>query len=169
MKALRLTLASEERDGRIFRALLCSPYWNRESFFVYRSVRSEVKTDEIISALRSAGKRVRVPRVGGGVMSAVEETGESELFCGIPQPVSGADEPCAVVLTPLLAFDEEGFRLGYGGGYYDGYFASHPNALRVGLAYEGQAVPRIPREAHDQPLHAVITECGVRIFRNPTD
>ena len=169
MTALRRTLVSEERDGRIFQALLCSPYWNRESFFVYRSVRSEVKTDEIISALRLAGKRVCVPRVSGGVMSAVEEKGEREFFYGIPQPASGSDEPCAVVLTPLLAFDEAGFRLGYGGGYYARYFSLHPNAIRVGLAYEGQAVRHLPRGAYDVPLHAVITECGVRIFRKPTD
>ena len=163
MTALRRTLVSEERDGRIFQALLCSPYWNRESFFVYRSVRSEVKTDEIISALRLAGKRVCVPRVSGGVMSAVEEKGEREFFYGIPQPASGSDEPCAVVLTPLLAFDEAGFRLGYGGGYYDKYFAKH-GGLRVGLAYGGQAAGSLPRNEFDVPLHAVITETGVRQF-----
>ena len=59
----------------------------------------------------------------------------AELF----QPPHGEDKPCEVALTPLLAYDERGHRLGYGGGYYDAYFAARPEILRVGLAYAGQA------------------------------
>lgn len=60
--------------------------------------------------------------------------------------------------------DGEGYRLGYGGGYYDRYFALHPDVLRVGLAYAGQAVEGLPREKTDMPLHAVVTEKGVTRF-----
>lgn len=163
-KELRTVLCSAERDEGIFRSFAGSPFWSGESFFVYRSVRSEASTEKIIASLRAAGKRVCVPRVSGGVMTAVREEGETELAFGIPQPVSGEDEPCAVALVPLLAFDSDGYRLGYGGGYYDRYFAAHPNVLRIGLAYEGQAVERLPRDGFDVPLHAVVTERGVRIF-----
>jgi 5-formyltetrahydrofolate cyclo-ligase len=71
---------------------------------------------------------------------------------------------CAFV--PGLAFDEEGFRLGRGGGYYD-YFLGHAPAklARYGLMFGCQRVPKVPREAHDQALPGVVTEDGVVMFR----
>lgn len=83
---------------------------------------------------------------------------------GIPEPVSGADEPAEICVTPLLAVDKDGYRLGYGGGYYDRYFASHPNVLRVGICYAGQAVETLPHGEFDLPVHAIVTEEGVRRF-----
>ena len=85
---------------------------------------------------------------------------------GIPAPEGGEDTPCDVALTPLLAFDDEGYRLGYGGGFYDAYFARRPETLRVGLAYCAQRADRLPHEEWDVPLHAVVTEEG--IFRPGT-
>jgi len=66
-------------------------------------------------------------------------------------------------LVPLLAFDARGFRLGYGGGYYDRTLARAAGATRIGVAYAGQAVPAVPIGAHDIPLHAVATERGVSV------
>ena len=83
---------------------------------------------------------------------------------GIPEPEEGEERTCEVALCPLLAFDEGGYRLGYGGGYYDRYFALHPEVLRVGLAYAGQAVAALPHGEYDVRLDAVITEEGVRFF-----
>jgi len=150
----------------ILKNFLASPFWERGSFFVYNSVRSEVSTQKIIRCLQEAGKRVLVPRVEGNRMSAVKNGGATELRFGILQPASGEDELSEVALTPLLAFDGEGYRLGYGGGYYDRYFEEHPKILRVGLAYAGQATKELPHEKHDLPLDAVITETGVRFFPN---
>jgi 5-formyltetrahydrofolate cyclo-ligase len=65
-----------------------------------------------------------------------------------------------LIITPLLAFDRDGGRLGQGGGYYDRTFAACPHILRVGLAYAGQEAPSLPMEAHDQRLHGVLTETG---------
>jgi len=58
---------------------------------------------------------------------------------------------------PLLAFDEDGGRLGQGGGYYDRWCAAHPDALRIGLAWDVQKIDRVPMEAHDMPLHMIVT------------
>lgn len=81
---------------------------------------------------------------------------------GIPAP--GPDAAPLVpdlLLVPLLAFDREGFRLGHGAGYYDmtlaGLRAIGP-VLAVGIAYAGQEIARVPREAHDEPLDWVVTE-----------
>ena len=163
-KSLRKTLFSKERNEAIFRNFLASPYFQKNSFFVFLSVGAEAETSEIISALLSADKQVLVPRIVGGVMRAVPYSKDLELFCGIPQPKTGEDHVAEVALTPLLAFDEEGYRLGYGGGYYDKYFASHPKVLRVGLAFAGQARAHIAHEAHDMRLHAIVTERGCYDF-----
>lgn len=66
-----------------------------------------------------------------------------------------------LLLVPLLAFDRQGFRLGHGAGYYDMTLAGLRAAgtvLAVGIAYAGQEVARVPREAHDEPLDWVVTE-----------
>jgi 5-formyltetrahydrofolate cyclo-ligase len=70
-----------------------------------------------------------------------------------------------IVIVPLLGFDGTGTRLGYGGGYYDRTLASLSRRPRlVGLAYAAQEVEMVPREAHDLPLDAVVTEDGVIDF-----
>lgn len=62
-----------------------------------------------------------------------------------------------VLFVPLLGFSEDGARLGQGGGHYDRWLAAHPGISAIGLAWDVQCVPFLPREAHDQPLAAVVT------------
>ena len=81
---------------------------------------------------------------------------------GVPR--GGEDAACDVCVTPLLAVDERGVRLGYGGGYYDAYFARRPQTVRVGYCFEVQRTRLLPKEAWDKPLHAVVTEAGVHRF-----
>jgi len=87
---------------------------------------------------------------------------------GIPEP--SKDWPLAypkILLLPLLAFDRAGHRLGYGGGYYDrtlDFLRANSTVRAIGVAYAGQEVDDLPREAHDHPLDAVLTEQGVRTF-----
>lgn len=162
-KAVRAKLKSPDKDKAILMNFLASPFFERTSFFVYHSIHSEVDTLQIIKALLSSGKEVLLPRIQNGEMLAVPYSEDTELVFGIPQPKSGKDCSAEIILTPLLAFDSGGFRLGYGGGYYDRYFAGH-RGLRVGVAYEGQAVNSLPHDRFDLPLHAVITEAGARYF-----
>lgn len=64
----------------------------------------------------------------------------------------------AIALIPGLVFDREGHRLGRGAGIYDRLLSDlPPNALRIGLVHADRVVPRLPREAHDIPMHMVIT------------
>ncbi len=65
-----------------------------------------------------------------------------------------------LVLVPLLAFNESGFRLGYGGGFYDKYFSSQEekDIIKVGLGYSFQKANQIPIESHDQKLDWILTE-----------
>lgn len=106
------------------------------------------------------------PQTSGGEMRCVPLVGETRRNAfGIEEPCGDGNFVCAAAVTPLLSFDREGYRLGYGGGYYDVYFAKHPQVLRVGIAYAGQASLLLPRGDGDVPLDAIVTEEGVRIFR----
>ncbi len=82
---------------------------------------------------------------------------------GIMEPIDKQSVDPDCIITPLLGFDANGHRLGYGKGYYDRYFASEVGrqAQRIGLAFACQQVERLPNDAHDIPLHAVITEDGI--------
>ena len=70
----------------------------------------------------------------------------------------------SLLLVPLLAFDAAGYRLGYGGGFYDRSLAllrATGDILAVGLAFAAQQVAAVPREPTDQPLDLVVTEVGL--------
>jgi 5-formyltetrahydrofolate cyclo-ligase len=68
------------------------------------------------------------------------------------------------ILTPLLAFDNAGRRLGYGGGYYDRTLSALPDAVAVGCAYAAQELDVVPAGEYDARLDAVATERGVLVF-----
>lgn len=154
---IRAEIHCEQFDEKIKERVLAS-FCAYESFFVYCAFRSEVATLPLIDALLAAGKKVCVPRIENKVMLSVPYAPLREGAYGIPAPEGGADTPCDVTLTPLLAFDEEGYRLGYGGGYYDAYFSRHKRTLRVGLAYSAQKTDKLSHEMWDIPLHCVVTE-----------
>ena len=85
---------------------------------------------------------------------------------GTLAPIEGAPvlEP-DLVITPLLGFDAQGTRLGYGMGHYDRTLAQmHKRPRLVGYAFAAQEIDHIPRDSHDIPLDAVVTEAGVRHF-----
>lgn len=137
-----------------------------ESYFIYRSAKYEVETRRIISALLNAGKTVFVPRVEGNNMVAVK-IGELENYnispFGIEEPEGQAScEIAQVCVIPLLAVNERGFRIGYGGGYYDRYL-NDKNTLKVGLGYAFQ-VCEFKEEAHDIPMDYFISESGITGF-----
>ena len=83
---------------------------------------------------------------------------------GIPEPVEPEFVTPAVVLTPLVAFDGHGHRLGMGGGYYDRFFAASPATTRIGIAHECQRAPVLPATSRDVSLTAVVTENGWQSF-----
>ncbi len=87
---------------------------------------------------------------------------------GAAEPVAASRRmPPAIVFVPLLAFDALGFRLGYGGGYYDRTLAvlrAAGSVLVIGIAYAGQEEASLPHDCHDQRLDMVVTEKGVRRF-----
>lgn len=85
---------------------------------------------------------------------------------GIEEPEMSAPRVAPdIIFVPLLAYDGACHRLGYGGGYYDRTLAAYPGTRSFGLAFAAQVVDHIPREDHDIPLQAVVTESGVILPR----
>ncbi|WP_230413046.1 5-formyltetrahydrofolate cyclo-ligase [Paraburkholderia antibiotica] len=81
----------------------------------------------------------------------------------IAEPTSGRVVVPELLFVPCVGFDADGYRLGYGGGYYDRTLAGWPAAQRpitVGIAYEACRTDALQREAHDIPLDLIVTEAG---------
>ena len=82
---------------------------------------------------------------------------------GIPAPRDTAVVVPDAALVPLVGFDDRGFRLGYGGGYFDRTLAAlRPKLLTVGVGYERTRLPTIHPQPHDIPMDFIVTEAGVR-------
>lgn len=162
-KVLRSTLKDEGKDAIIAENLMNN--FEFGSFFVYLSFSSEVGTQPLIEKLKLAKKTVCVPFVKGDHMLSVPLTDKLVKGAfGILSPEEGEERTCEAAIVPMLAFNEKGYRLGYGGGYYDRYFSSHPDVFRLGIAYAGQYTDEAFQEPFDEPLDAIVTEEGVRIF-----
>ncbi|MGA0546219.1 5-formyltetrahydrofolate cyclo-ligase [Brevundimonas sp. VNH65] len=135
---------------------------------VYRAMGSELDPEPLALALAASGRRLCLPVVlkrDAPMIFRVWSPGEplemDVAGCPAPLPLAQTIDPDLVV-TPLLAFDGAGGRLGQGGGYYDRTFAVRPDVTRIGLAFAGQQVEHLPIEAHDIRLHGVLTETGYR-------
>jgi 5-formyltetrahydrofolate cyclo-ligase len=80
---------------------------------------------------------------------------------GIPEPVNGPAVVPDVLLVPLLGFDAAGYRLGYGGGYFDRTLASYPvKPKTIGVGFEIGRLPTIHPQPHDIALDMIVTEAG---------
>ncbi|HTQ15265.1 MAG TPA: 5-formyltetrahydrofolate cyclo-ligase [Rhizomicrobium sp.] len=132
----------------------------------YWPVRDEADPRALLAALDAP---LALPRIEGRALS-FRRWREGDALVdnrhGIAEPRADAERVTPhVLLVPLLAFDAAGHRLGYGGGYYDRALeALGTNVTAIGVAYAGQEGPALPREAHDRPLDAIITERGFRRF-----
>ncbi len=88
---------------------------------------------------------------------------------GTQQPLSDAPEVMpAALIAPLLSYDADCYRLGWGGGYYDRTLAANTHIKAFGFAYAAQFVETIPRGQHDWPMQGIITETGVILPRKKT-
>ncbi len=154
--------------------------WNIEGLaganhvMIYVNFRSEVETIPFFDECYQKGIQVSVPLTitrPPQLIPYVITHPDQDLrsgYCGILEPDSKSLTPCNpkdidVVLVPGAVFDPHGGRLGYGGGYYDRFFANAaPNALRVALAFEVQLVDGVPVMDHDKKMHYLVTEEKVR-------
>lgn len=153
-------LSASQRLQALFVAT--KEYAEAKTIYGYMPYNQEVRTVPILEQALADGKRVAVPKVYGDEMRFLYVTDLTQMEksdFGIPEPVADgpvADDPTALVLMPGLAFDKEGHRIGYGGGFYDKFLEEEPDHPTVALCYEFQVLPEIPVDAHDIPVDRVL-------------
>lgn len=165
ISAKKRELSEEQIDSysrELTDKLLSHPAYQKcRTLYAYLSYNQEVRTDMIIQEALNSGRVVAVPRVEGDQMTFRRLNSLSDTlpgFHGIPEPREDAEIICdkeALVLMPGLAFDREGHRLGYGGGFYDRFLEEEPHPT-IALCYGFQIVDEVPCEEYDLPVDYVI-------------
>lgn len=152
-----------QRSEQLAALFAASPaYLNAKTIYGYLPYNQEVRTVPMLERALRDGKKVAVPKVYGDEMKFIYMDDLSKVskgYAGIPEPIADepiADDKTALVLMPGLAFDPQGHRCGYGGGFYDKFLAEEPNHATLALCYEFQMLPHLDTEEHDIPVDYVL-------------
>jgi len=155
--------------GNLQRALDGLPAWQVISG--YLAIGDEIDPLPMFHQLKDAGKTCVLPVVIAREQPLIFRTWEPECLLengplntrhpGAAMPTADPD----VLLVPLLAFARDGYRLGWGGGFYDRTLAAYREQGRavvsIGIAYSGQEVDNVPHDVYDQRVDFVVTEAGI--------
>ena len=156
--------------------LALTPEYQRcRRIVVYAELPDELPLTHVVSLGQADGKGLLFPRMLPGSRLALSRVDRSEDLrpgrYGVREPPSDAPVaglgPDVLVLVPGVAFDDRGGRLGRGAGVWDRVLAERRGAAVFGVGFELQVAPRLPREEHDQPIDALLTEVGIRRFPRP--
>jgi len=165
----------EQKSRKACRNLIATAQFQKASaVMLYLSLPHEVDTSDAILRSWQEGKTVVVPKISWQQrhMIPVEinslETGPAAENSGLRNPVMGVPIPIGeidLVVTPAVAFDDEGNRLGRGGSYYDRFFANEKlKAVKCGFAFTEQRIDSVPVTDHDQPVDFLVTDEEVIYF-----
>lgn len=168
-----LTAAERQEKSRLIAEKLLTDDRIRSARTVlgFFSMKDEVEMEDILRHLLDMGKKVALPLVTGpGIMEAVELKSFADLVPGdfnIPTVREDAREIIApheldCIIVPAVAFSDEGYRLGMGGGFYDRYLVRADKTDRLAVVFDCQIFPAegFPREEYDQQVDSVFTECN---------
>lgn len=166
------TAEASERSLRICRNLENLPgiKWARV-LMAYAPVRNEVNVTYYWERYWCDGTTVLLPRVHKERLQAVEFKGWNQTEAGsfgIPEPLgkSFPIDKIDAVIVPGLVFDNHGYRLGYGKGYYDGFLPHlRSDALKCGVAYDFQLVANVMPTQYDVGLDVLVTESEIVVLR----
>jgi 5-formyltetrahydrofolate cyclo-ligase len=154
-----------EKSQRIKNILFSQKEYKQAKLIMfYLTFKSEVDTSLMIKDTFSLGKKVAVPIIEDKTIIPVELKEKTPLIrgkYGILEPKHKEEinpDDIDLVIVPGVAFDIEGRRLGYGGGYYDRFLSSLNKSFTIGLCFELQLVHRLPQQAHDIKVKEIITE-----------
>lgn len=170
-----LTLKERNKYSKNIAELLYSSleFKKAKNIFIYLSFNSEVDTVQIIEHSFKLKKRIYVPVIlKNREMYTIEIKTLDNLKLnnyGILEPILNDDiinfklnyktnDNIDLVIVPGIVFDKKGYRIGYGGGYYDKFFSNNKNLYRIGLSFEIQLIEKIPYEKHDIYMNKIITE-----------
>ena len=166
IRARKRAMTEEEivsRSEALTRLFLASDaYKNAKTIYGYLPYNQEVRTVPMLEQALKDGKRVAVPKCYGDEMRFIFMADLSKVekgYANIPEPIEDgpvADDATALVLMPGLAFDPQGHRCGYGGGFYDKFLSAEPDHPTLALCYEFQMLPYLETEEHDIPVDTVL-------------
>ncbi len=171
-RMLRDAAKSEEKDEQIYKFLReFECFKSFESVFIYYSVKSEVDTLKTIRKALADGKKVALPkctdRNGNMEFYFVNDIENSltDAFFTLKEPDTSVCELAvpdekSVFIVPGMAFDKKGYRLGYGGGYYD-RFLSNFKGMKIGLCFEECLCDCLPSDEHDIKVDFIITDVKI--------
>ena len=137
-------------------------YRSAKTIYGYLPYNQEVRTVPMLERALKDGKKVAVPKCYGDEMKFIyldDLTQVAPGYAGIPEPIADgpvADDKTALVLMPGLAFDRQGHRIGYGGGFYDKFLAAEPDHPTLALCYDFQMLSHLETESHDIPVDYVL-------------
>ena len=153
----------EQKSQALKEAFLRSAaYQSAKTIYGYLPYNQEVRTVPMLEQALRDGKRVAVPKCYGDEMRfiyMVDLSAVEKGYAGIPEPIADepvADDESALVLMPGMAFDPQGHRIGYGGGFYDKFLAKEPDHPTLALCYDFQVLPHLETEEFDIPVDTVI-------------
>ena len=154
-------VSASARLGEKFRD--CELYRNAKTIYGYLPYNQEVRTVPMLEQAIRDGKRVAVPKCYDRDMKFIYISDfEKEVapgYANIPEPIADepvADDKTALVLMPGLAFDPQGHRIGYGGGFYDRFLSAEPDHPTLALCYGFQMVEHLETEEFDIPVNQVL-------------
>ncbi len=134
----------------------------------YVPIKTEISVEPLNNYLISIGKKICLPVIFNNNKFLIFRSYDKKNFLkkgkfGIPEPDENREEIIPeLILTPCLAFDQLGYRLGYGGGYYDRTFMRLRKLdhafISVAVAYEGQKIKKVTRDHNDQKIDYILTE-----------
>lgn len=141
-----------------------------KKIMAYASIRKEIKTFDLMEELLNQGYLLYLPYTKKDVID-LGTAQINDLDSDLKKGVYGVQEPIAkirteevptdleLIIIPGACFTKSGYRIGYGGGYYDSFLSKHADgALKVGFCYDHFIVDSIPVEEHDVPVDIIITE-----------
>ena len=135
----------------------------------YWPIKDEPDLRSLMTELHASGRRIALPLVETRAAPLVfrQWTPETRMERGRNIPVPPGDAPEVmpdVVLAPLMGWDREGYRLGYGGGYFDRTLAAlSPRPFSIGVGLAAAQLPTIYPQPHDIPMDVILTERGVEV------
>ena len=133
-----------------------------EKIFIFVGFDSEIPTLEFINKWIEK-KQIFVPKIDNKIMNLVHITSIEDLtpgHFGVLEPTSSSyyTGNIDLVITPSIVFDKNGYRLGYGKGYYDKYFATNKYKDSIGLSYDKLLQEKVPTDKYDKKVDIIITE-----------
>ncbi|MCE2613415.1 5-formyltetrahydrofolate cyclo-ligase [Flavobacteriaceae bacterium D16] len=156
-----------QKSLSISNQLLKLPVWEFDYFHIFLPIseKNEVDTSCIIPVLQGRDKHVIIPKVAGDGELAHFLLSDNTRFkknkWNIPEPENGipiSEEQIDVVFLPLLAFDREGYRVGYGKGFYDRFLKKcREDVIKIGLSFFPPVEKITDSEEHDIPMDYGVT------------